>query len=549
MATTGTPLDESLIIAEYLSIGSDYDDNTAAHRAYTPHTLDEDENNPDSKPQFSLGVTVTQRAAKSARKSKVMSRFRVTNTRTPNQASSDSNQPNALERIPSITSTSTITTATSINTLKTPIPAHFQLSSSLANYSKLADRDVRYFDDEHSNLSSSSMSTHATTTSTNQAVSVANYYNELDVDQIGDPLSPFSSLPDVLLSHFFFSGFLPTTSILKVFSLVSKRLRDIARTCVLSLDLHSLPVTGVNMTTVAVRYQHLTQLDLSFCEFADDAAAMALLPLKRTLTTLILKGTNVTDRGLIDGVSHLKSLRVLELGKTKIGQILEITDAGVIKLAEELTDLRGLGISWCKSVTDASIAKVATMKKLVALDVSLCTQLSNASCGHLARMSLKELNVGGCKGITKIGIAALLMCDDVSLMSSAISSSGGARERTSDAEEAKAGEAADFIVSNHLALYEHPSSYGTGAAKLLKRRCSLERLYIPHSNATAGTLYAIAKLAVSLRLLDLSDCDSITMGSEDAAEALRMLQERGCAVRWTVDDIVRLPLPEWARGH
>jgi len=115
------------------------------------------------------------------------------------------------------------------------------------------------------------------------------------------------ALPESVLSKCLFDGYLNTGFVLRALSCVSKTLCSIARETVRMLDLRRLSMKVENVQNMVSRFQNLSSLDLNHCSQFSDNHLTNLLPLQHSLTILRLRGTAVTDRGVVDFFSNVNA--------------------------------------------------------------------------------------------------------------------------------------------------------------------------------------------------------------------------------------------------
>ena len=220
----------------------------------------------------------------------------------------------------------------------------------------------------------------------------------------------FNVLPGDVQARVLFSGYFDTLFVLNRLSLVSKRMYDLASSCYQEMDLSRLPNLGPEeLAHLVSRFKGLRKLDMSFCDAIDDEMVIALTPLEGTLTSLILRGCNVSDMGLI-ALGGFTRLECLDVSKRYAEQTLIVTDYGLIAL-KRLRRLREVSLAWNKCVTDEGIASLVAaaqgVKQLRVLDVSCCVGLTDAVCESLVGQPLEYLSFLGCPMITDKSLGML----------------------------------------------------------------------------------------------------------------------------------------------
>jgi hypothetical protein len=220
----------------------------------------------------------------------------------------------------------------------------------------------------------------------------------------------FNVLPGDVQARVLFSGYFDSLFVLNRLSLVSKRMYDLASSCYQEMDLSRLPNLGPEeLAPLVSRFKGLRKLDMSFCDAVDDEAVIALTPLEGTLTSLILRGCNVSDMGLI-ALGGFTRLECLDVSKRYAEQSLIVTDYGLAAL-RKLRRLREVSLAWNKCVTDTGIASLVAaaqgQKQLRVLDLSCCVGLTDAVCESLTGQPLERLSFLGCPMITDKSLGML----------------------------------------------------------------------------------------------------------------------------------------------
>ncbi len=188
---------------------------------------------------------------------------------------------------------------------------------------------------------------------------------------------------------------------------------------------------------------HLKKLDIWHSQATDEG--LAYLARIKTLEHLDLPGFRMTEKGIErpitdNGIAHLgqlKGLKRLHIASVSSGnpfsdkslevigsmQLLEelaisgdgISDSGMDHIAR-LTNLKDLSLFYCPNVTEAGLAKAASLKSMEKLFVSE----ANVTLPGLARLgrgaNLKQLNIGSLKrGGGVLDISGLSSLEKVSL--------------------------------------------------------------------------------------------------------------------------------------
>eukprot|EP00808_Paulinella_micropora_P017950 g32211.t1 len=122
------------------------------------------------------------------------------------------------------------------------------------------------------------------------------------------------------------------------------------------------------------------------------------------LSTLRLNHLNLDSCARIDdqGLLHLSEMPLTYLS---LHGLCRVTDEGLTVLAK--LPLTHLDLALCEWLTDRSLPLLAKMP-LRHLNLDSCKRLTDAGLPHLAQiLSLEELNVGGCMGLTPGAVQAL----------------------------------------------------------------------------------------------------------------------------------------------
>uniref|UniRef100_H2Z1H4 F-box domain-containing protein n=1 Tax=Ciona savignyi TaxID=51511 RepID=H2Z1H4_CIOSA len=151
-------------------------------------------------------------------------------------------------------------------------------------------------------------------------------------------------------------------------------------------------VSDVSLLRVAQRCHSLTHLCLCFCEHVTDAG-IELLGSMPALTHVDLSGTNIKDQGLASlGVNN-------RIRSIIMSECQGITDLGLQKFCQKVTELDALDVSHCMSLSDAAIKNLAfCCRMLTSLNVAGCPALTDLSIQYLSGVChyIHVLNLSGC---------------------------------------------------------------------------------------------------------------------------------------------------------
>ena len=396
--------------------------------------------------------------------------------------------------------------------------------------------------------------------------------------QTTDPRPPSPFDPSLtghadVISRCFFSGYLPTTDVISSLSLVSKAYREVARTTVKKLDLKSLYV-GVGscraafdtsprlektiLGSVLTRFVNVSELFLDYCAGIEDSCCVVIASaLSHSLSTLSLRGTDVTDAG-VKSIVSCKNLTSLDLSKSTVRQSSMVTNEGVKAIARGgLRKLRFLGTGWCRGVGGDGVEGEVRdgCKGLTTWDLELCTGIDNESLKTIGQMYLKHLNLSGNKVITDRGLLfltkpdILLPKEDVATTPGIIINDGSnSPTGSSRSGSSRCGNSSSGSGNGNDSFH----TFGTGSSRLAQK-CALQTVELRHcTNITPTGLEMFLYDAPDLRRIDVSHCERLgwrirgngegQMGDGRPEEIARGLRRRGVEVERENDHVVRLPV-------
>lgn len=195
-----------------------------------------------------------------------------------------------------------------------------------------------------------------------------------------------------------------------------QRLKDVV-TGVTNLE--SLNLSGCyNVTDVAIsqafaiELPNLRVLDLSLCKQISDTSLGRIAQYVKNLEVLELGGCSlVTNTGLLLIAWGLKKLKKLNLRSC-----WHISDQGIGHLAglsketaEGNLQLEYLGLQDCQRLSDESLKHIAQgLTNLKTINLSFCISVTDSGLKFLSKMpKLEELNLRACDNISDIGMAGL----------------------------------------------------------------------------------------------------------------------------------------------
>ncbi|CAD7014923.1 F-box/LRR-repeat protein 14 [Ceratitis capitata] len=162
----------------------------------------------------------------------------------------------------------------------------------------------------------------------------------------------------------------------------------------------------------SVDLPNLKTLDLSLCKQITDSSLGRIAQHIRNLETLELGGcSQITNTGLLLIAWGLRKLKYLNLRSC-----WQITDQGIGHLSgltkdtpEGNTDLEFLGLQDCQRLSDEALGYIAQgLTSLKSINLSFCVSVTDSGLKHLARMpKLEQVNLRSCDNISDIGMAYL----------------------------------------------------------------------------------------------------------------------------------------------
>ena len=184
-------------------------------------------------------------------------------------------------------------------------------------------------------------------------------------------------------------------------------------------NLESLNLSGCyNVTDTglahgfSIELPHLKVLDLSLCKQVTDQSIGRIVQNLKNLETLELGGcSNISNTSLLLIAWGLKRLKKLNLRSC-----WQITDQGIGHLAglsketaEGNMQLEYLGLQDCQRLSDESLKHIAQgLTSLKTINLSFCISVTDSGLKFLSKMpKLEELNLRACDNISDIGMAGL----------------------------------------------------------------------------------------------------------------------------------------------
>jgi hypothetical protein len=149
------------------------------------------------------------------------------------------------------------------------------------------------------------------------------------------------------------------------------------------------------------RLTSLTLLDLSKCSNIDDDLINIISQTNPSLRRLTLRECRGVTNRSAPHLAHLTQLDCLDLTHTKF------SNSG-LKYLSTLTSLQSLVLQRCTTINDTGIPAISTLTNLTSLNLYSCTNITDKSLEALTQMTmLCTLNLSYCKNITNAGLFLL----------------------------------------------------------------------------------------------------------------------------------------------
>uniref|UniRef100_A0A1B0FKA9 Uncharacterized protein n=1 Tax=Glossina morsitans morsitans TaxID=37546 RepID=A0A1B0FKA9_GLOMM len=368
-------------------------------------------------------------------------------------------------------------------------------------------------------------------------------FNELSVCDLGRAAQVCTAWRDVAYSKSIWKGVEAKLHLKRsspsLFNCLVKRgikkvqilsLRRSLKDLVLSVPaLNSLNLSGCfNVTDVnlghafSVDLPNLKILDLSLCKQITDTSLGRIAQHLKNLQTLDLGGCcNITNTGLLLIAWGLKKLKHLNLRSCCISDQGIGHLAGLNKAtAEGNLELEFLGLQDCNRLSDEALGHIAQgLTSLKSINLSFCLSITDSGLKHLARMpKLEQLNLNSCDNISDIGMAYLtesgsnLNSLDVSFC-------------VKISDQALSHIAQGLYQLRSLSL-NHCQITDQGILKIAKALPELEHLNIGQCEGiTDKGLQTLAEELLNLKTIDLYGCNKLSSKGIDVIVKLPKLIE------------------------
>ncbi|POM80640.1 Hypothetical protein PHPALM_1497, partial [Phytophthora palmivora] len=342
-----------------------------------------------------------------------------------------------------------------------------------------------------------------------------------------------------------------------------------------------LDLSGLVTLTRAKVFTRLSGLNLEGCEHLTNEGVLQLLKKAKRLERLRLDGcVFISDAATVP----LVKARGASLKAISVRHCRKVTDITIKELfSNQPRLLEELNLSYCVDITDASFEclcsvpcffgnrAVSTYPKLIKLDISGCTSLTNLSCSWIAAACplLQSFKASGLTGLTDKGLfalAGLLKLEELELSDCVgFTDSGFDKFFRTDGIDVNASRPSDIPISNsfkplkRLTLSNcpnvgdktllavigtcsksltslHLSRVGVIPAPILVRfvkvgRSLTELRLAGHTGVSRAMLTHLASYNKVLRVLDLRDCveiDDLAIYPLAVIQSLEELYLSGC---------------------
>ncbi|GMF16297.1 unnamed protein product [Phytophthora fragariaefolia] len=334
----------------------------------------------------------------------------------------------------------------------------------------------------------------------------------------------------------------------------------IARRCPMVDDLslaESDSVTDNLIDAVAEAFTRLSCINLDGCEFLTNSGILQILKKMKRLERLrIDRCFFISDESMVSLVkARAASLKTLSLRHCR-----KVTDVTIKELlSDQPRLLEELNVSFCVDITDASFEcmcsvpsffgnrAVSSYPRLIKLDISGCTSLTNLSCSWIAAacpliqcfkasrcvgltdkgllalaglLKLEELDLSGCVGFTDSGFDKFFRTDGINahaarpsetsscykpLKRLRLSNCPNASERTVLAVIGTCSKSLTSFIASRIGALSTPV-----LVRLVKASRSLSELrLVGQPGVTRAMLTNLASHNKVLRVLDLRECVSV----------------------------------------
>ncbi|KAL0278974.1 UNVERIFIED_CONTAM: hypothetical protein PYX00_000632 [Menopon gallinae] len=125
-------------------------------------------------------------------------------------------------------------------------------------------------------------------------------------------------------------------------------------------------ITDIGMAFLAERGSRITSLDVSFCDKIGDHALLHVSQGLFNLKSLSLNACNISDDGIVKIANTLQDLETLN-----IGQCSKITDKALHTIADSLKQLKCIDLYGCTKITTVGLERIMKLPRLTTLNLGL----------------------------------------------------------------------------------------------------------------------------------------------------------------------------------
>lgn len=125
-------------------------------------------------------------------------------------------------------------------------------------------------------------------------------------------------------------------------------------------------ISDIGMAYLSEGGSRISSLDVSFCDKIGDQALVHISQGLFGLRSLSLSACQISDEGLVKLANALHELETLN-----IGQCSRVTDKGLATIAESLTRLKCIDLYGCTKITTQGLEKIMKLPQLIVLNLGL----------------------------------------------------------------------------------------------------------------------------------------------------------------------------------
>ena len=213
-------------------------------------------------------------------------------------------------------------------------------------------------------------------------------FTEVDISR-----SILENLPRDVIGRIFFSGYLGSVEMAKKLVFLSKDFNAISKTHTHALDMRGLRVLAHHMAGLGKSgFKDLRFLDLSYCKMTDFAVTEIAKAVGKTLIGLSLRGTPVTNKGLVP-LASMPQLKYVDISKSCIMQKDLIDNEGLHSLMK-LPNLKLVNIAGTGATHVGIEMGLRKWTKLEHFSMQCC-EMGPETAFELSQLSLMSLDITG----------------------------------------------------------------------------------------------------------------------------------------------------------